>query len=266
MVVLGRMLGTERVTTTTKTSTEHADDANATTTASNSQSAPLHDTHQPTSLEFIEDPYLPSLPAAATPSLDDLNADAFADRLLFDDVSVPATGATRKLNGVANDDDDDDDGGDGLLESSRAPVSLEWSPETELYLRQMPLEQIFCISDDRDGDDDEDGGDAELGAIDKRNRLLNAAAAAATHKLGQSSSITTGVATMRTATANATDPATTSTADGPQAFLKRLFGRESLSEVRVSIGDLSSRLLKKRDGVGMFGFCVRVCLDERVGP
>lgn len=227
-------LSTTTATTTTTATDSTADDGDAAVAVNQQQP---HD-HQPTSLEFIEDPYLPALPAAATPSLDDLNA-AFDDRLLFDD-----------LKATHNDDDD----GDGLHEASRAPVSLEWSPETELYLRQMPLEQIFCISDDRDGDDEDGDGDAELGAIDKRNRLLNAAAAAATLKLGQSSSFTSAQTTSPTA-AVANSPAD-SRRERTQAFLNRLFGRQSLSEVRVSIGDLSSRLLRKR----VVGMLVRVCV------
>lgn len=62
------------------------------------------------SLEYIEDPYFPKL--SATPSFDDEYTE-------FD---------TRSLNN------------DGT----------EWSPETELYLRSMPLEEIFCIVDDQD--------------------------------------------------------------------------------------------------------------------
>lgn len=62
------------------------------------------------SLEYIEDPYFPKL--TATPSFDDEYTE-------FD---------TRSLNN------------DGT----------EWSPETELYLRSMPLDEIFCIVDDQD--------------------------------------------------------------------------------------------------------------------
>lgn len=63
------------------------------------------------SLEYIEDPYFPKL-SHATPSFDDEYTE-------FD---------TRSLNN------------DGT----------EWSPETELYLRTMPLDEIFCIVDDQD--------------------------------------------------------------------------------------------------------------------
>lgn len=65
------------------------------------------------SLEYIDDPYFPKLPQTATPSLDELHYDDRA--LLFDD--------------------DEND-------------SMEWSPEAEQYLRSMPLDQIFTISDD----------------------------------------------------------------------------------------------------------------------
>ncbi len=63
------------------------------------------------SLEYIEDPYFPKL--TATPSFDDEYTE-------FDTRSA--------LNN------------DGT----------EWSPETELYLRSMPLDEIFCIVDDQD--------------------------------------------------------------------------------------------------------------------
>lgn len=64
------------------------------------------------SLEYIEDEYFPKLPQTATPSLDELD-----DRtLLFDD-----------------DDDDEND-------------LMEWSSDAERYLRSMPLEQIFTIT------------------------------------------------------------------------------------------------------------------------
>lgn len=184
--------------------------------------------NQPTSLEFIEDPYLPA--AAATPSLDDLNA-AFDDRLLFDDATVA---------------DDDDDG----LHESHANASLEWSPETELYLRQMPLEQIFCISDDRDDCDD---GDAELGAIDHRNKMIGGVGGdgrrvAATAAAAASRSDGTGASS---ATSN---PRT-------QAFLQRLFGGKSMADVRVSFSDLSKSLLKRRSGVGM---CACSCVHVRM--
>lgn len=64
------------------------------------------------SLEYIEDPYFPKLSHTATPSFDDEYTE-------FD---------TRSLNNEGT----------------------EWSPETELYLRSMPLDEIFCIVDDQD--------------------------------------------------------------------------------------------------------------------
>lgn len=72
----------------------------------------------PPSLEYIEDPYYPKT-ETMTPSLDEEEITEFDHRSLFDD---------------AND-------------------GREWSPETELYLRSLPLDQIFSISDDHDADD-----------------------------------------------------------------------------------------------------------------
>lgn len=78
----------------------------------------------PPSLEYIEDPYFPNLPHSATPSLDE-ELTEFDHRSLY-----------------YNDD-------------------TEWSPETELYLRTLPMEQIFCISEDHH---DMQKVEAELGA------------------------------------------------------------------------------------------------------
>lgn len=72
----------------------------------------------PPSLEYIEDPYYPKT-ETTTPSLDEEEITEFDHRSLYDDCDV----------------------------------HREWSPETELYLRSLPLDQIFSISDDHDADD-----------------------------------------------------------------------------------------------------------------
>lgn len=69
----------------------------------------------PPSLEYIEDPYFPKTDTA-TPSLDDDEIVEFDHRSLYDDCDM----------------------------------QQEWSPETELYLRSLPLDQIFSIADDQD--------------------------------------------------------------------------------------------------------------------
>lgn len=69
----------------------------------------------PPSLEYIEDPYFPKTDTT-TPSLDDDEIVEFDHRSLYDDCDM----------------------------------QQEWSPETELYLRSLPLDQIFSISDDQD--------------------------------------------------------------------------------------------------------------------
>lgn len=86
----------------------------------------------PPSLEFIEDPYYPKTDTM-TPSLDDEEVTAFDHRSLYDD---------------------DNDG-----------ICHEWSPETELYIRSLPLEQIFSISDEHEDADDYQKVEAELSSI-----------------------------------------------------------------------------------------------------
>lgn len=98
----------------------------------------------PPSLEYIEDPYYPKT-ETMTPSLDDEEVTEFDHRSLYDD----------------------DDG-----------ICREWSPETELYLRSLPLDQIFSISDDHEDTSDYQKAEAELGSINpncdsKGNGLLN---------------------------------------------------------------------------------------------
>lgn len=86
----------------------------------------------PPSLEYIEDPYYPKT-ETMTPSLDEEEVTEFDHRSLYDD----------------------DDS-----------ICREWSPETEHYLRSLPLEQIFSISDDHGGDtDDYQKAEAELSSI-----------------------------------------------------------------------------------------------------
>lgn len=85
----------------------------------------------PPSLEYIEDPYYPKTDTM-TPSLDDDVVTEFDQRSLYDD----------------------DDG-----------VCREWSPETELYIRSLPLEQLFSISNDHDDADDYQKAEAELGSL-----------------------------------------------------------------------------------------------------
>lgn len=95
----------------------------------------------PPSLEYIEDPYYPKT-ETMTPSLDEEEVTEFDHRSLYDD----------------------DDG-----------ICREWSPETELYLRTLPLDQIFSISDDHgDTTDDYQKAEAELSSInncDSNGRL-----------------------------------------------------------------------------------------------
>lgn len=124
------------------------------------------------SLEYIEDPYFPKLPNTATPSLDD-EITEFDHRSIYDD---------------------DDDG-----------IGSEWSPETELYLRNLPLEQIFSISDDHE--DDFQRVEAELGSLHCDSESGN--------KYKR------------------------------MAYLKRLFNRKSMRDVKVTFIDFSKPYLAK---------------------
>ena len=130
----------------------------------------------PASLEYIEDPYFPKLPNEATPSLDD-EVTEFDHRTLY---------------GI-----DDDD----------ATVNTEWSPETELYLRTLPLDQIFCISDD-----DQQMVEAELGSIPCDSETMTANSSAATRHLH---------------------------------VLRKLFNRKSMRDVKVTFIDFSKPYLAK---------------------
>lgn len=117
----------------------------------------------PNSLEYIEDPYFPKL--ANTPSLDDDEITQFDHRSMYDE---------------------EDDG-----------IGSEWSPETELYLRNLPLDQIFSISDDHEDQEVE----AELGSpkCDSESSISNK-----------------GI-----------------------EFIKKLFNRKSMRDVKVTFIDFS---------------------------
>lgn len=147
----------------------------------------MGDDDQP-SLEYIEDSYLPSLPPTATPSLDDPLTYTF-ERDLFGD-------------------DDFDGYGDD------AQTAAEWSAETELFLRSMPLEHIFCIADehhdDGNNEDDMQRVEAELSVPSDPN--------------GNTAS---------------------SRASRTKLFIKRLFTRKSIHDVRVTFIDLSKPYLAK---------------------
>lgn len=151
------------------------------------------------SLEYIEDSYLPSLPPTSTPSLDEPTLD-FDNRLLFDD----------------------DYDGDGLGDAA----TQKWSAETELYLRQMPLDQIFCISDDHS--DDLQKVEAELGGNMKHTIET------------QDDDDPRSTATSATIT----HPA--NRLERTRLFVKRLFTtRKSMHDVRVTFIDLSKPYLAK---------------------
>lgn len=89
--------------------------------------------NDPSSLEYIEDPYYPKTDTA-TPSLDEEEITEFDHRSLYDDHNADE-------------------------------ICREWSPETELYIRSLPLEQIFSISDDHENADDYQKVEAELSSI-----------------------------------------------------------------------------------------------------
>lgn len=144
----------------------------------------MGDDDQP-SLEYIEDSYLPSLPATATPSLDELNE--FDSSSLFDD--------------GYDEYDADQDG--------RTAAAVEWSAETEMYLRAMPLEHIFCISDDHH---DLQKVEAELSAVHSDHENNNSAMNARTRT---------------------------------QMFIKKLFTKKSMRDVRVTFIDLSKPYIAK---------------------
>lgn len=182
----------------------------------------------------------------ATPSLDDLNA-AFDDHLLFDDSTAINATTGRSASGHNEHDDDD-----GLQEADDGHASLEWSPETELYLRQMPLEQIFCISDDRDDDDEEygsgrgvGGDEVVLGAIDYRNKMRGVVlTGGAGGGRVSGNQCVAGDAEQRKCNAADVNSRRVRTA----AFLQRMFGGKSLDDVRVSFSDMTKSLLTKRSG------------------
>lgn len=163
--------------------------------------ARCHPEDEHPSLEYIEDSYLPSLPATSTPSLDEATPIDFDNRLLFDD----------------------DYDGDGLGECGAA--TQKWSAETELFLRQMPLDQIFCISDDHS--DDMLKVEAELGddhGCKEQNKHANSG-----------DDFANGVAVSPT-----------TRLDRTRMFVKQMFTtRKSMRDVRVTFIDLSKPYLAK---------------------
>lgn len=156
----------------------------------------------PPSLEYIEDPYYPKT-ETMTPSLDEEEVTEFDHRSLYDD----------------------DDG-----------MCREWSPETELYLRSLPLEQIFSISDDHTDTSDYQRAEAELSSIrpncdSNGNGILNS-----------SKQI---------------------------KILGRLFNRQSIRDVKVTFIDFSKPYLAKISSndnyknflnIGSRGICALFCV------
>lgn len=130
----------------------------------------------PPSLEYIEDPYYPKTDTT-TPSLDD-------DECIILD--------HRSLYGI-----DEIDGG------------RKWSPETELYLRSLPLEQIFSITDDCN--DDYQKVEAELGSNNSCDL----------------------------------DHSATLYASKNANFIRKLFNRKSMRDVKVTFIDFSKPYLAK---------------------
>lgn len=134
----------------------------------------------PPSLGFIEDPYYPSTDTT-TPSLDE-EITEFDHRSIYDD--------------------------DVVIDADGNVVCSEWSPETELYLRSLPLDQIFSISDEHD--DDYQKVEAELGSK---------------YCDSESSSIKSNIKQMH--------------------YLKKLFNRKSMRDVKVTFIDFSKPYLAK---------------------
>jgi hypothetical protein len=82
----------------------------------------LEDPVEPSSLEYIEDSYLPKLDNNTTPSLDEIN--------------------DYEYNFVKSDD------GDELNECYDENGACHWSEETDFYLRSLTLDQILTVPDD----------------------------------------------------------------------------------------------------------------------
>lgn len=137
---------------------------------------------EPASLEYIEDPYVPNADTI-TPSLDDDEVVEFDHRNIYNNF-------------------------DG--ETLDSITYREWSPETEYYLRSMPLEQIFSISD---ADDDE----YQRVETDLGNGNVSC------------------------------DKNTNGTCDSPSKinFLLKLFNRKSMRDVKVTFIDFSKPYLAK---------------------
>lgn len=159
-----------------------------------------HSEDEHPSLEYIEDSYLPSLPPTLTPSLDEAAPIDFDNRLMFDD----------------------DYDGDGLGECG---ATQKWSAETELFLREMPLDQIFCISDDHS--DDMLKVEAELG-----------------DEICKDSSCKISKSEIDGTSRTAASPATR--LDRTRLFVKQMFTtKKSMRDVRVTFIDLSKPYLAK---------------------
>lgn len=131
----------------------------------------------PASLEYIEDPYYPTA-ETITPSLDDEEITEFDRRSLYD------------------------------LDDIDGDVCREWSPETEHYLRSLPLEQIFSIADDCE--DDYQKVEADLGSVKNNNCDTNGTSASRQIQL-----------------------------------LRKLFNRKSMRDVKVTFIDFSKPYLAK---------------------
>lgn len=132
----------------------------------------------PASLEYIEDPYYPTA-ETITPSLDDEEITEFDRRSLYD------------------------------LDDIDGTVYREWSPETEHYLRSLPLDQIFSIDDDCD--DDYLRVEADLGSAKSNNCDTNGL----------------------------------SGANKQIQLIRRLFNRKSMRDVKVTFIDFSKPYLAK---------------------
>lgn len=157
----------------------------------------------PASLEYIEDPYYPTA-ETITPSLDDEEITEFDRRSLYD------------------------------LDDIDGDVCREWSPETEHYLRSLPLEQIFSIADDCD--DDYQKVETDLGSARSNNCDTNGTRASKNIQL-----------------------------------LRKLFNRKSMRDVKVTFIDFSKPYLAKISSsdnykqflnIGSQGICCIVCFVQ----
>lgn len=100
---------------------------------------------EPSSLEYIEDSYLPKIDHNTTPSLDDIY-----------DYKC----------------DDDEDELNGVYDENGA---CHWSEETDLYLRSLTLDQLLTVPDDLIDSSDLQAVETEFSPIDQSqtNTLSN---------------------------------------------------------------------------------------------